>query len=88
LNEDYIPRTDTSKKGVSPIIDIKTDSSSIKQENKQQQLPGNNKFIPQGNKGQLNQQPPANQQNNSGTIKQDSTGIQNKQINSKGNKNK
>jgi hypothetical protein len=69
-------------KGISPIIDMKTDSSSIKQEDKKQQQPNKNKFVPQNN-NQINQQQPVNQQNNNGTIKQDSTGIQNKPIKTK-----
>lgn len=86
LSEDYVPRLDTSNKSITPVvIDMKTDSSSIKQEDKQQQLP--NKYVPKENKDQLNHQP-VTPQNNSGTIKQDSTGIKNKPINTKGNKNK
>jgi len=87
LRDDYVPKSDTSHKGISPTIEVKTDSSSIKQENKNQQQPNNNKFVPQNN-NQLNQQQPGNQQNNKGTMKQDSTGVQKKPINVKGNKNK
>jgi peptidoglycan-associated lipoprotein len=93
LRDDYVPRADTANKGISPIIDIKTDSSSIKQENKQQQQPNNNKFVPKGNKDQIDQQQPDDQQNKTST-KQDSTGIKKKPVtkpntnNKTGNKNK
>ncbi len=68
LRDNYVPRSDTSN-NLAPIIEVKTDSASIKEEDQKQQQPDNNKITPDQNKQDLNQQQPIEPQQKSDTNK-------------------
>lgn len=70
LRNDYVPKADTSNKGTAPSIEVKTDSSSINQEEQKQQIPDKNIFVPENE----NFKQPTDQQNNNTGDKTDSTG--------------
>lgn len=64
LRDNYVPKADTSDKGTAPSIELKTDSSSINQEEQKQQIPDKNIFVPENEN--FKQQPTDQQNNNTG----------------------
>jgi peptidoglycan-associated lipoprotein len=73
LSDDFVPKADTSAK-TAPVIEVKTDTSSINDEEQKQLQPDNNQYVPDDTKKDLNQL--QNDQQNNGTTPENTTGTQ------------